>query len=260
MIVLLSPAKSLDFSRESQNGLSQPRLLNDTEQLIKILSKKSSKKLQNLMHISENIANENEKRFKSFKINHDISNSRPAVLAFDGDVYKGLENSSLSEENLHFAQDHVRILSGLYGLLRPMDLIQPYRLEMGTKLNNRRGKNLYKFWGNRITQMLNDDLEKTNSNLVVNLASNEYFSSINKKKLNGELLTINFKEYKGDDLTFISFNAKKARGLVTRYIIDNQISNKLDIQGFDTDRYSFSEEHSTVDKWIFVRDFIPVTA
>ena len=253
MIILLSPAKSLDFTRNSQNGVSQPRLLKDTEQLIKILSKKSSKSLQKLMHISENIANENENRYKSFEIEHVKGNSKPAVLAFDGDVYKGMANDNLTEDDLHFAQDHVRILSGLYGLLRPMDLIQPHRLEMGTKLNNRRGKNLYQFWGDRITKLLNNDLEESHSNLIVNLASNEYFKSINKKKLNGELLTINFKEYKGDELKFISFNAKKARGLMTRYIIDRRIASKADIKGFDVEDYSYSQEHSTEDSWIFVR-------
>ena len=259
MIILLSPAKSLDFDRTSSNGVTQPRLLKDTEQLIKILSKKSAKKLQKLMHISDNIAAQNEKRYKAFDQNHDKNNSRPAVLAFDGDVYKGLQNDNLSDDDLHYAQKHVRILSGLYGLLRPMDLIQPYRLEMGTKLVNRRGKNLYQFWGDRITKLLNEDLEKSGTDLIVNLASNEYFSSINKKRQNGKLLTINFKEYKGDDLKFISFNAKKARGLLTRYIVDNRISSQEEIKGFDYERYSFSEENSSEDKWMFVRDFIPVT-
>ena len=253
MIILLSPAKSLDFTRNSENGVSQPRLLKDTEQLIKILNKKSSRSIQKLMHVSENIASENERRFKEFDMAHHTENSKPAVLAFDGDVYKGMVNESLDHEDLKFAQDHLRILSGLYGLLRPMDLIQPYRLEMGTKLNNRRGKNLYKFWGDRITKILNEDLSESGSDLIVNLASKEYFSSINKKKLNGQLLTINFKEYKGEDLKFISFNAKKARGFMTRYIIDNRITNKEDIKGFNVENYALSEEHSSEDNWIFVR-------
>ncbi|MEE9373339.1 MAG: peroxide stress protein YaaA [Saprospiraceae bacterium] len=253
MIILLSPAKSLNFDKINHNGVSQPRLLYDTEQLIKILSKKSTKSLQKLMHISENIANENETRYKSFEIDHRSDNSKPAILAFNGDVYKGLNTSNLTQDDLHFAQEHVRILSGLYGLLRPMDLIQPHRLEMGTKLNNRRGKNIYKFWGDRITKLLNDDIINSGSGLVVNLASNEYFSSINKKKLKEQLLTINFKEYRGDELKFISFNAKRARGLMTQYIIKNKLTKKEKLLRFNLENYEFSEEYSTEDSWIFLR-------
>jgi len=253
MIVLLSPAKSLNFERNSQNGVTQPRLLKDTEQLIKILSKKSAKSIGKLMHISDKLAEENEARYKAFALEHSADNSKPAIMAFDGGVYVGIDNETLKKEDLEFAQGHVRILSGLYGLLRANDLIQPYRLEMGTKLNNRRGPNLYKFWGDRITKMLNADLEESGNDLIVNLASKEYFSSINKKKLKGELLTINFKEYRGDDLKFISFDAKKARGLMTRYIIDNKITDKEAIKGFDRERYYFSEEHSSENEWLFVR-------
>jgi len=253
MITLLSPAKSLDFSPIQHNGVSEPRLLSDTNQLIKILSKKSAKKLQKLMHISADLASENEKRFKSFDLNHTEENSKPAILAFNGDVYRGLDNANLSHEELNFAQNHIRILSGLYGLLRPMDIIQPYRLEMGTALTNRRGKNLYRFWGDRITKLLNEDLEKSWDDVIINLASKEYFSSINKKKLKGKLLTINFKEYRDDELKFISFNAKRARGLMAQYIVKNRITDREDVKGFNLENYGFSIDHSSEDNWLFVR-------
>lgn len=253
MIILLSPAKSLDFNPTQHNGVSEARLLTDTSQLIKILHKKSSKKLQDLMHISKSIADENVNRYQQFELNHNRENSKPAILAFDGDVYKGLDKDNLTDEDLLFAQDHVRILSGLYGLLRAKDLIQPYRLEMGTKLKNRRGKNLYEFWGNRITKMLNEDLEESGTDLIVNLASQEYFKSIKKKDLKGRLLTINFKEYKGDDLKFISFNAKRARGFMTQYIVKNRITSAEDMKGFNMENYAYSEDHSTENEWIFTR-------
>jgi cytoplasmic iron level regulating protein YaaA (DUF328/UPF0246 family) len=254
MIILLSPAKSLDFNPVPENGESTPRLLQDTDQLIKILNKKSSKKLQNLMSISGKLANENEQRYKSFDLHHSPDKSKVAVFAFRGDVYRGLESESFNEEDLSFAQTHVRILSGLYGLLRPMDLIQPYRLEMGTKLKNRRGKNLYKFWGDRITNLVNDDLKSSDSNAILNLASKEYFASINTSKLNSKLVNINFKEYNGGDvLKFISFNAKRARGLVTKYVVKNRMTSLEDVMGFNLEDYSFSAEHSTESEWLFIR-------
>ena len=253
MIILLSPAKSLDFSPIHQNGVSEPRLLSDTGILAKILSTKSANKLKKLMDISTAIAEENVTRNKTFQLNHTKENSKPAVLAFNGDVYRGLDNGTLSSDDLQFAQVHLRIISGLYGLLRPMDLIQPYRLEMGTSLNNRRGKNLYKFWGNRITKLVNEDLQNSGSKLVVNLASKEYFAAINKTKLEGDLLTINFKEYRDEELKFISFDAKRARGFMTRYIIDNRITDRENIKSFNMENYSFSTEHSTDDNWLFIR-------
>jgi cytoplasmic iron level regulating protein YaaA (DUF328/UPF0246 family) len=205
------------------------------------------------MSISEKIAEENVERYKSFNLEHTQKNSKPAILAFKGDVYRGLDNDNLSKENLHFAQDHVRILSGLYGLLRPMDLIQPYRLEMGSRLKNRRGDNLYRFWGSRITDLLNEDLENQKEKLVVNLASKEYYSSLKEKKINAPVLHINFKEYHNGDLKFLSFNAKVARGLMTKYIIKNRLNSLESIKGFNLENYAFSEECSTDKEWLFTR-------
>ncbi len=255
MIILLSPAKSLDFNPVSSNGESMPRLLDNTDQLVKILSKKSAKKLQDLMNISEKLAKENEMRYKSFDLDHSPDKSKSAVFAFRGDVYRGLESESLDDGDLNFAQKHVRILSGLYGLLRPMDLIQPYRLDMETRLKNRRGKNLYRFWGDRITNLVNEDMESSHWDVVLNLASKEYFESINMSKLKGKLVNINFKEYHGGGnmLKFISFNAKRARGLVAKYVVKNRITALEDMRRFDLENYYFSEEHSTESDWLFIR-------
>ncbi len=205
------------------------------------------------MSVSETIATTNVKRFKSFRRSHNELNSNIAINTFDGDVYKGLDAESLDQNGLAFAQEHVRILSGLYGLLKPLDLMQEYRLEMGTRLPTERGANLYQFWGDKITKLVNKDLKESGANQIINLASNEYFKAIDRKKIKGDILTINFKEYKDDQLKFISFNAKKARGLMTRYIVDHRLEDKQGIKGFNTDGYYYSEENSTDTEWLFVR-------
>lgn len=253
MIVLISPAKSLNLSPLHVPNATQPRMLGDTGQLVKIMATKSAKKLQSLMDISPELAAENVMRYKNFDLSHSAEQSKAAIYLFDGEVYKSLESNTLEESDLEFAQIHLRILSGLYGLLRPLDAIQPYRLEMGTKLSNRRGKNLYEFWGNRITEWLNEDLRQSGSEICINLASNEYFKAVNQKKLKGRVINVYFKEQRGDTLSFLSFNAKKARGMMARYIIDHRLRVPEDIKGFDHEGFSYSDPHSTENDWLYVR-------
>ncbi|MCL4109874.1 UNVERIFIED_CONTAM: hypothetical protein GTU68_028783 [Idotea baltica] len=205
------------------------------------------------MKISKNIADLNVERFHDFSSEFNTENSKPAILAFKGDVYLGLEADQFTSSEMDFAQDHIRILSGLYGILRPLDLMQPYRLEMGTSLKTTRGKNLYEFWKSRITDLLNDDIADHKNKTILNLASNEYFKAIHKKKLNGNLLTANFKEERDGELKFISFNAKKARGMMSKFIVNNNIDNENDLKGFDTEGYYFSQEHSSPSEWLFIR-------
>jgi len=243
MIILLSPAKSLNFDPVDVPR-SQPRFKNDTFQLAKILKKKSSADLMEMMKISQKLADLNHDRFQQFSLSHTKENAKQAVFAFKGDVYQGLEADKLTEKQLAFAQDHVRILSGLYGLLRPFDVIQPYRLEMGSKVKTAKGKSLYDFWGDALTDKINEDLKSVKSKVVVNLASEEYFKSINKKKLDAELYTPNFKEYRDGKLKFISFSAKKARGYMTQYIVRNKITNPEKLKGFNLENYAFDDEHS----------------
>ena len=181
-------------------------------------------------------------------------NAKQAVLAFKGDVYTGLDAESLSEKQFKFAQKHLRILSGLYGLLRPLDLMQAYRLEMGTKFENKAGKDLYSFWGDKITQALNAEIVSQKDDVLVNLASNEYFKSVKPKLLNGRIVTPVFKDWKGDKYKIISFYAKKARGLMCRYAIDNDISNVDKLKGFDYEGYAFNESMSSENEWVFIRD------
>lgn len=253
MITLLSPAKTLDYSEDGKFGHTEPRMLDNSIRLVNQLKKKSSGKLQKLMSISKNIADLNVERYNLFSEEFNTNNSKPAVLAFKGDVYLGLEAETFEKEEMAFAQEHLRILSGLYGLLRPLDLMQPYRLEMGTSLKTTRGNNLYQFWKNRITDLLNQDLASHENKTIVNLASNEYFKAINKKKLDGNLLNVNFKEERDGELKFISFNAKKARGFMAKFIVNNSINAPENLKGFDTEGYYFSADHSSETDWLFLR-------
>jgi len=253
MITLLSPAKTLDYSEDGKHGYTMPRLVDDSLRLVTNLKKKNSKKLQKLMSISQDLADLNVERYDQFTAHFTEANSKPAVLAFKGDVYQGLDADTFTKKDMEFAQNHLRILSGLYGLLRPLDLMQPYRLEMGTSLKTTRGKNLYEFWKTRITDLLNEDLEKHDNKVILNLASNEYFKSIQTKKLQGEIMNVNFKEDRDGTLKFISFNAKKARGLMGKYIVKNKIDQVEDLKGFDLEDYYFSEENSTEKEWLFIR-------
>ncbi len=243
MIVLLSPAKSLNFDPVDEPR-SQPRFKKDTVALAEIMKKKSSSDLREMMKISQKLADLNRDRFQDFTASHTKKNAKQAIFAFQGDVYQGLQAEHFTKSQLAFAQDHVRILSGLYGLLRPFDVIQPYRLEMGSKVKTKQGKSLYDFWGDALTEKINEDLKAVKSKVVVNLASEEYFKAINKNKLEGELYTPNFKEYRDSKLKFISFSAKKARGFMTQYIVRNKITKPEKLKGFDLENYAFDEAYS----------------
>ena len=253
MKIVLSPAKSLDFeSKVPTDNFTQPKFLTHAEKLNKKLAKKKPKDLMALMSISDNLAQLNWNRYQEFSLPFSIENARQAVFAFNGDVYQGLDSYSLSGEKLEKLQNTLRILSGLYGVLKPLDLIQPYRLEMATKLKVGRKNNLYEFWKDTLTKHLNDELEE--GELFVNLASNEYFSAIDTKQLKASVITPVFKDWKNDKLKIISFFAKKARGSMVRYIIDTDAKTLDDIKGFNYDDYIFSKEHTLKESEpVFIR-------
>ena len=253
MKIVISPAKSLNFeSPLPTERYSEPLFLEQAVKINKVLAKKKPKALSNLMGISDALAALNWERNQDFSIPFTSENARPAVFAFDGDVYQGLDAYSLKSGQLDALQGSLRILSGLYGLLRPLDLIQPYRLEMGTKLKVGRKKNLYEVWKSAITKHLNEELEE--GELFVNLASNEYFSAIDTKQLKVPVITPVFKDWSKDKLKVISFFAKKARGSMVRYIIDHHIETLEEIRGFNYEGYEYSQEHTLKESQpVFVR-------
>lgn len=254
MLTLLSPAKSLDYEAPLLIERStQPRLKADTSALIDQLKGFSSQEVGALMSISEKLAKLNHERFQSFAPSFTKKNSRQAILAFTGDVYQGLTLADWSADDFATAQDKIRILSGLYGVLRPLDLMQPYRLEMGTALKNARGKNLYQFWGDTITELLNADLKKSKSDVVVNLASNEYFSAVNPSKLNGTLISPVFKDEKNGTYKIISFYAKKARGMMADFVVKNDLKETSELLHFTTGGYTYDANSSTEAKPVFLR-------
>ncbi|MCB0373587.1 MAG: peroxide stress protein YaaA [Muricauda sp.] len=253
MKIVISPAKSLDFETVLPTSrFTQPEFLEQAEKLNTVLKKKKPKALAQLMSISDKLADLNWERNQQFSLPFTKDNARPAVYAFNGDVYQGLDAYSIPEEKLDHLQDTLRILSGLYGVLKPLDLMQPYRLEMGTQLKVGRKKNLYEFWKKEITDHLNNELE--DGELFVNLASNEYFGAVDEKKLKVPVITPIFKDWKNDKLKIISFFAKKARGSMVRYILDTDAKTLDDIKGFDYDGYLFSQEHSLKENQpVFIR-------
>jgi cytoplasmic iron level regulating protein YaaA (DUF328/UPF0246 family) len=254
MLITLSPSKGQDFETPAlSKTYSKPQALKDSELLIKELRKIRRQDIQQLMSVSENIAKLNTDRYKSFKTPFTPKNAKQAIFAFKGDVYSGIDIEEYSEADLDYAQDHLRILSGLYGCLRPLDLIQPYRLEMKTKLHNVRGENLYQFWGDRITGELNKALEKQKQPVLVNLASNEYFKSVRPKQLKGRLLNINFKETRDGKTRVVAIFAKRARGMMTDYILRNRIEKPEDIKKFRQGGYRFRKELSDDKQWTFER-------
>ena len=254
MIITLSPSKGQDFETPAlTKKYSRPADLKASELLIKELRKIKSDRLQELMDVSRNIAELNVGRYKSFKTPFTPKNARQALLAFKGDVYAGIDVEHFDAEDFDYAQDHLRILSGLYGCLRPLDLIQPYRLEMKTKLQNPRGENLYQFWGEQITNRLNKALKKQQPPILVNLASNEYFKSVKPQLLQGELLTINFKETKNGKTRVVAIFAKRARGMMADYIIRNRIEEPAGIKKFRKGGYRFSKDLSDDRQWTFER-------
>jgi len=206
------------------------------------------------MKLSDKLAGLNVARFTEWQPDFNLDNARQAILAFKGDVYTGLDAQSLSAEDFDYAQQHLRILSGLYGVLRPLDLMQPYRLEMGTKLDNPKGKNLYEFWGERLTQSLNQCLAEQKSKVLLNLASNEYFKAVKPKQLDGTLINVDFKDFKNDQYKIISFYAKKARGIMARYVIQHKIDSVEALKDFTEQGYYYSTEQSKPDHLVFLRD------
>lgn len=253
MKIVISPAKSLNFdSKLPTQQFSTPQFMEQSVKLNKLLAKKKPKALSELMSISDNLAQLNWERNQQFSTPFTMDNARPAVYAFNGDVYQGLDAYTIPEEKLDKLQDTLRILSGLYGILKPLDLIQPYRLEMGTQLKVGRKKNLYEFWKEELTNNLNSELGQ--DELFVNLASNEYFGAIDEKKLKVPVISPVFKDWKNDKLKVISFFAKKARGSMVRYILDNDAKTLDDIKGFNFDDYEFSKAHTLNENQpVFVR-------
>lgn len=259
MLVLLSPAKKLDYDSPVRTTLhTEPLFVKQAAELIKVLKKKSVEDIAGLMKLSDALAQLNADRYAEWKPRFTQADSRQAILAFNGDVYEGLDAPSLSDSQLKWAQQHVAMLSGLYGVLRPLDLMRPYRLEMGTRLETGSGTNLYQFWGSTIAKYLNEQLAETpdgkkGKGVVVNLASEEYFKAVDLKTLNARVVQCVFQDYKSDAWKIISFHAKRARGLMARYIIQNKVKQPEKLAGFDAEGYAFAKEVSSEDRLVFRR-------
>ena len=255
MLMVISPAKTLDYtSALATEQHTQPRFVEQSSQLIDVLRQLAPNELAQLMKLSDKLAGLNVARFTEWTPEFTQDNARQAILAFKGDVYTGLDAATLSEADFTYAQQHLRILSGLYGVLRPLDLMQAYRLEMGTKLDNPKGKNLYEFWGEHITDSLNQCLAEQGSEVLLNLASNEYFKAVKPKLLKAYLVNVDFKDLKNDHYKIISFYAKKARGMMARYVIQHQVSTVNALKDFNEQGYYYSAEHSKPDHLVFLRD------
>ena len=263
MLLLISPAKKLDFDSLAQTEIhTTPDFLEQSQQLINTLLPYSPEALAKLMNISEKLSELNHQRYQDWQLPFTEQNAKQAISTFKGDVYTGMNIESFSDSQLEFAQQHLRILSGLYGLLRPLDLMQPYRLEMGTRLENIHGKNLYEFWGDSITLAINKQLQLTNSQYLINLASNEYFKSVKVKQIDSTIITPFFKELredktKGQHYKVISLLAKRARGMMSAYILKNKLNEIEDIKLFNEAGYRYNKELSTKNNWVFSRDKQP---
>jgi cytoplasmic iron level regulating protein YaaA (DUF328/UPF0246 family) len=254
MLIAISPAKTLDYETPPVTKThTKPRFLKQSKALIDNLRNYSALDLAELMKLSIKLSELNFDRYQDWKTPFNLKNAKQAALAMKGDVYTGLDAETLDEPGFAFAQQHLRILSGLYGVLKPLDLMQPYRLEMGTKLPNEQGKDLYAFWGEQITKSINKDLKAQGDDILINLASNEYFKSIKPKLIEGRIITPQFKERKNGSYRMIGVFAKKARGLMSRYIIDHQLSDPESIKDFDVDGYRFNSKLSKDDQWVFTR-------
>lgn len=252
MLIVISPAKKLDFETPAKTKKhTQLEELDKSKTLIKELRNCEPQKISKLMKLSESLTELNVQRYKSFKTPFTLNNAKQAMFAFKGDTYVGLDAESMDSKDIDYAQNHLRILSGLYGLVSPLDLIQPYRLEMGTKFSCGKSKNLYEFWGETITNKINGLLEK--EKVLVNLASKEYFSAIDFKKLNGQVITPAFKEKKNSEYKMVGFFAKKARGMMSRYIVENRIEDSKDLLNFDVDGYQYNKELSSEFEPVFTR-------
>lgn len=254
MITLLSPSKKLNFKHQDAVSLfTHCDFIESAQELVDKAKNLTSQDLKDLMKISDSLAKLNQKRFNSWSLPFNNENAKQAILAFDGGVYSGLEAETFDKKDLEFAQEHLRILSGLYGVLKPLDLIQPYRLEMGIKFENKRGKNLYDFWSHDVTQNLNEKIKSHDNKTILNCSSNEYFNVIDQKLLDGNVLNTVFKEYRDGELKFISFNAKKARGLLAKFVINNKITSNKDLKDFDLENYKFDLSLSDKSTFVFTR-------
>ncbi|MDJ0877117.1 MAG: peroxide stress protein YaaA [Halieaceae bacterium] len=255
MLIVLSPAKTLDYETPPQTRkATQPALLERSSQLVKDARQLSPEAIGSLMGISDKLAELNHERFMNWGEPFTLENAKQSVLAFKGDVYTGLDADTMKTADLDYAQKHLRILSGLYGVLRPLDLMQPYRLEMGLKFENSGGRNLYEFWGDDITGALNKQLKSLKSDVLVNLASNEYFKSVRGGELNADIITPVFKDKKNGKYKVISFFAKKARGQMARYAIDKRLEKVTDLKKFKVDGYRYNAGESTAREWVFTRE------
>ena len=250
MLAVISPSKTQDFEPAQIDVFTQTRQIEQSQVLVDLLKDKTQGDIASLMSISDKLSKLNFDRFQTFSTPFTLSNAKQALLAFKGDVYNGIDASSLSLDDFEFAQGHLRMLSGLYGVIRPLDLIQPYRLEMGTKLKNSQGKNLYEFWGDQISQVLNED----ESEVIINLASNEYFKGIDKKSINAKIINIAFKELKNDTYKIIGIYAKRARGLMVNYMIKNRLTEPELLKDFNVEGYQFRQAMSDDLTWVFTRD------
>ena len=254
MIVILSPAKTLDFKINcNTTKYTTPKFLEESNYLINELRKNDVKELSELMGISSKLSELNLKRYQNWNIDFSLSNSKQSIFCFKGGVYIGLDVASFSEQDLLYAQDYLKIISGLHGVLNPFDLIKPYRLEMGTKLKNKKGKNLYKFWGEKITNYLNEHLEKSNSSILLNLASNEYFLSVVSEKIKANVVDVKFLDNKNGNYKTISFFAKKARGAMTSFIMKNKLQDVNSLKDFSGLDYSFDKSRSDEKLLVFIR-------
>ncbi|WP_407295686.1 peroxide stress protein YaaA [Stutzerimonas zhaodongensis] len=255
MLMVISPAKTLDYDTPpTTRRFTQPEHLDHAQALISQLRDMSPQQISDLMHLSDKLAALNVARYGSWNAAFTPSNAKQALLAFKGDVYTGLNANDFTEADLDFAQQHLRMLSGLYGVLRPLDLMQPYRLEMGTKLANPRGKDLYAFWGDRISEWLNQALAAQGDDVLLNLASNEYFGAVKRHALNARVIDVDFKDQKNGQYKIISFYAKKARGLMSRYVIKERIKKPEQLKQFNYDGYRYSPDSSSTDHLVFLRD------
>ena len=254
MIIVLSPAKTLDYEFDVNSEHSVPAFLGQSSKLISELKKKEPKDIASLMGLSDKLATLNYDRYQSWSPSKKLSyDSKPSMLVFKGDVYQGLQAENLTKSQMNFAQKHIRILSGLYGILRPLDVMKPYRLEMGTKLQTASGKNLYEFWGDKIQKNVLNELKNQKSDLLINLASKEYFSVLGKMPEDVNVVTPTFKDYKNGKYKIISFYAKKARGVMARWIIENKVKDFENLTSFNVDGYKYSKSESTSTTPVFLR-------
>ena len=254
MLSIISPAKTLDFETPTvTDEFTQPAYLTQSRKLVRRLRELSAPQIGKLMNVSDELAELNHRRFRRWKTPFRPDNARQAMFAFKGDVYLGLDAYTMRSDDIAFAQDHLRILSGLYGLLRPLDLMQPYRLEMGTRLETDAGRNLYQFWDGRLTEALANELKQSDSNALVNLASNEYFKAVEPAALKARIVTPTFRDFRNGQYRFIQYFAKKARGAMARFIIDERIDDADGLKDFNRDGYAYNAELSNADDWVFTR-------